>query len=216
MLLGEPTEEDLDLEIQIGLLGDEAERREAVTKLFNRYKGRLMIFLENKRPYLPAEDAASAVHDAILEIHRMAEERPKDLERPLRPLLFTIADRRAVDLWRKQSRRIRSDDELTEDIGNALAGTETGSAWREFCSVQDTGSLASEVREEFRAFVATLPKKQRLVAGVLADDLLLSDIEIAEELRTRWKLVVPVVEIKGAKQALMKKFREILKKKGVR
>ena len=50
----------------------------------------------------------------------------------------------------------------------------------------------------------------------MADDLLMTDSEIAQEIRERMGIVVPVVEVKGAKQALMKKFREILKKKGVR
>lgn len=215
MLLGESTDEDFDLEIQIGLLGDEEERQEAATKLFNRYKERLMIFLEKKRPCLPAEDAATAVHEAIIEIFKMAETRPKDLEKPLRPLLFTIADRRAVDLFRKQTRRVKSDDQITEEIGNSLKGTETGSAWSNFCCQRENKDRLSEVKREFNEFIVTLPKKQRLVAGVIADDFLLSDQEISEELRLRQNMVVPVVEIKGAKQALMKKFRELLKKKGL-
>jgi DNA-directed RNA polymerase specialized sigma24 family protein len=216
MLLGEPTEEDLDLEIQIGLLGGEEERREAITKLFNRYKERLMSFLEKKRPYLLPDAAATAINDAVIEIYRMAEERPQDLEAPLRPLLFTITDRRAVDQFRKQSRAVRSDDELTEQIGNALSRTKTGEAWQAFFTTSETRLLLAEVQEEFRAFVSTLPPKQRLVAGVLADDFLLSDLEIASELRKRWNTVATVLEVKGAKQALMKKFREILKKKGTR
>ena len=216
MLLGESTDEDFDLEIQIGLLGDEEERQEAATKLFNRYKKRLMIFLENKQPYLPAEDAATAVHEAIIEIYQMGETRPKDLEKPIRPLLFTIAARRAVDLFRKQSRRVKPDDRITEDIGEALRETETGSAWSDFCSQRINKERLFEVKQEFNEFVGTLPKKQRLVAGVIADDFLLSDQEISEELRLRRNLVVPVVEIKGAKQAVMKKFRELLKKKGIR
>jgi DNA-directed RNA polymerase specialized sigma24 family protein len=215
MLLEESTDEDFDLEIQIGLLGDEEERQDAATKLFNRYKERLMIFLENKRPYLSADDAATAVNDAIIEIFRMGETRPKDLEDPLRPLLFTIADRRAVDLWRKRSRRIKSDDQLTEDIGDALKESEIGNAWSDYCRQSEYRERLSEIKQEFNEFIVTLPKKQRLVAGVIADDFQLSDQEISEELRLRSNLVVPVVEIKGAKQALMKKFRELLKKKGL-
>jgi RNA polymerase sigma factor (sigma-70 family) len=215
MLLEKSTDEDFDLEIQIGLLGDEEERQEAATKLFNRYKERLMIFLENKRPYLPADDAATAVNEAIIEIFRMGETRPKDLESPLRPLLFTIADRRAIDLLRKQSRRIKSDDQITEDIGDALRDTDTGNAWSDFCRESENKERLSDIKQEFNEFIVTLPKKQRLVAGVIADDFQLNDHEISEELRLRSNMVVPVVEIKGAKQALMKKFRELLKKKGL-
>jgi DNA-directed RNA polymerase specialized sigma24 family protein len=215
MPLGDPTEEDLDLQIQVGLLGHEVERRDATTKLFNRYKERLMIWLENKHPLIPADDLATAVHNAFIEVYRMAEERPKALDDPLRPLLFTIADRRAVDEARKYLRRIRANDEIAKQIGEALDGTDTGAAWRAFCTSNENHSLGRAIREEFRAFAATLPRKQKLVAGVLVNDLLQCDGDIVSELRTR-NIVVTTIEVKGAKQALMKKFREILKKKGIR
>lgn len=215
MLLVEPKEEDLDLEAQLGLLGSENERRAAITGLFKRYKERLMAFLEHRHPVIPAEDLATAIHNAFIEIYRMADSRPKDLEEPLRPLLFTIADRRAVDEFRKYSRRVRAVDELAKHTETALDGTETGAAWRSFCTSSENNSLAKTIQEEFRVFVKTLPKKQKLVAGVLADDLLQNDSDIVCALRSQ-NILVTAMEVKGAKQALMKKFREILKKKGVR
>ena len=75
-----------------------------------------------------------------------------------------------------------------------MQGTDIGSAWRAFCS---TESLAQEIREEFHLFVGTLPKKQKLVAGIMADDLLMTDSDIAQEIRERMGIVVPVVEVKG-------------------
>jgi len=215
MLLGDPTEEDIDLEIQVGLLGDEQERREAITKLFSRYKERLMCWLENKHPLVPSDDLATAVHNAFIEVYRMAEDRPKALDDPLRPLLFTIADRRAVDESRKYLRRRRANDEIDKQIEAALGGTDTGAAWRAFCTSNENNLLASTIRKEFRAFAAALPRKQKVVAGVLINDLLQSDGDIVSELRSR-NIVLTTMEVKGAKQALMKKFREILKKKGIR
>ena len=206
-------EDDLDLEVQLGLLGSDAEKREAIRALFLRYRERLMCFLEKKRSYIPWDDAATAVNNAFIELYEMACKGILDVDKPLRPLLFTIADRRAIDEFRRGRSTRRTDDELAGDIGTALQGTDIASAWRALCS---TESLAKEIREEFHLFVGTLPKKQKLVAGIMADDLLITDSEIAQEIRERMGIVVPVVEVKGAKQALMKKFREILKKKGVR
>jgi DNA-directed RNA polymerase specialized sigma24 family protein len=205
-------EDDLDLGVQLGLLGSDTEKREAIRDLFIRYRERLMCFLEKKRPYIPADLAATAVNNAFIELYEMACEGTLDVEKSLRPLLFTIADRRAIDEIRKNRPPLRSDDELAADIGAALQGTDIGSAWRIFCQ---TGDLAEEIRDEFRAFVGTLPKKQKLIASVMADDLLMSDGEISQHLREHMGIVVPVMEVKGAKQALMKKFRDILKKKGV-
>jgi DNA-directed RNA polymerase specialized sigma24 family protein len=126
-------------------------------------------------------------------------------------LLFTVAKRRAIDLRRKASSRIRADAELTDEVGEYLAGTETGRDWR----LAVTLAKADEVRDEFRRFVGTLKGQQRRVASVMADSLpdWLTDQEIAEDVFTRSKMRLTVMEVKGAKNALMAKFREILKRK---
>jgi hypothetical protein len=74
---------------------------------------------------------------------------------------------------------------------------------------------AGEVAAEFRQFVGTLKGQQRRVASVMADFLpdWLTDQEIADEVLVRAKLKITVMEVKGAKNALMAKFREILKRK---
>ena len=46
-------EDDLDLELQLGLLGSDAEKREAIRALFLRYRERLMCFLEKNAPISP-------------------------------------------------------------------------------------------------------------------------------------------------------------------
>src|SRR6266498_2114484 len=89
------------------------------------------------------------------------------MDSPLHPLLFTIAKWRAIDLRRMASCRIRADVELTEEVGEYLAGTETGRDWR----LVVTLGKANEVSEEFRQFVGTLKGQQRRVASVMADFL---------------------------------------------
>ncbi len=92
-----------------------------------------------------------------------------------------------------------------------MTGTETGRDRR----LAVTLDKADEVRSEFRKFVGTLKGQQRRVASVMADFLpdWLTDQEIAEEVFVRSKMRITVMEVKGAKNALMAKFREIMKRK---
>jgi hypothetical protein len=100
---------------------------------------------------------------------------------------------------------------LSEEVGDYLKGTQTGRDW----SLAVTLGKAGEVCEEFRLFVGTLKGQQRRVASVMADSLpdWLSDHEIAGEVFERTGQRVTAMEVKGAKNALMAKFRAILKRK---
>lgn len=206
-------EMDLDLEAQLGLLGDDSEKRDAIRVLYLRYRERLMCFLESRIAYLPSDEAANAVNDTFKIIYEKACAGTLDVNRPLRPLLFNISYCRAVDAVRKRSARQKQDDEFAADIGEALSGTDTGSAWKIFCG---EGDLAENIFAEFRAFVPTLPPKQKMVAEIMADGVGWGPQEIAKEIYNRRRVVVSAVEVKGAKQALLNKFRDILKQKGVR
>lgn len=206
-------DQDFDLEVLVGLLGDSEEREAAVRRLFNRYGRPLMAYLRKKLPSLPAEDVASAVNDTFVAIFRKAEDGSLDVERPLKSLLFTIAKRRGVDLMRAKASRIPLDDQITEEIGSTLEGTAIGNAWSAACETEKV----AEIVEEFRRFVGTLPPQQKRVGSILADFLpdWLTDTEISDEIYRRWSQRVPVVSVKGAKQALKEKFREVLKRKGL-
>lgn len=205
-------ENDLDLEVQLGLLGDDTEKREAIAGLYKRYKERLMCFLEQRFPFLPSDEAATAVNDAFRSLYEMACEGRLNTERSLRSLLFTIAHRRGVDSIRQRVAREAKDEDFAAEIGAALSGTDTGSAWKTFSG---SDNLADKVFAEFRAFVPSLPPKQKLVAEAMSGGVALSDPDIVKEIYRTRRMVISAVEVKGAKQALMKKFREILKKKGV-
>lgn len=211
MWVANADDEELDLRARIGLLGTDAEREEGVKLLVSRFQRPIMKFLADRFADLSSDDRASVVHDAFLAVHEKALDRTLNVDSPLHPLLFTVAKRRAIDLRRKASRRIHADAELTEKVGDYLAGTETGRDWR----LAVTLDKADEVRDEFRKFVCTLKGQQRRVASVMADFLpdWLTDQEIAEEVFVRSKMRITVMEVKGAKNALMAKFREIMKRK---
>ena len=187
-------------------------KQEGVRLLERRYKRPMMAFLGERFSDLDAEDRASAINDALVEVYRMACDGTLDIENELGPLLFTIAQYRSIDQRRKNSRRIPAGMKLRELVGDYLAGTDTGADWRMAVVIEKAG----EVVDEFRQFVGTLKaKQQRRVASVMADRLpdWMSDREIADEIRERYGIHVSQLEVKGAKQALVQKFREILKRR---
>lgn len=211
MALLDPADEELDLEARIGLLGTQQEKQEALLLLIRRYEGPLMKFLGDHFADLNVDERASAIQDAFLVVHQMAENKTLDTDNPLSNLIFTIAKRRAIDARRKNSRQIKADGEITDEVANYLAGTQTGQDWRLAVILEKT----HEITAEFRQFVNTLKGQQRRVASVMADFLpdWLSDLEIAQEIFDRTQQRITTMEVKGAKNALMKKFRDILTRK---
>ena len=204
-------DQELDLRVRVGLLGSPPEREQAIDLLFSRFQKPLMKFLADRFADLDPDDRESAVHDTFLIVYAKAEDRTLDVDSPLVGLLFTVAKRKAIDLRRRASCRIRADVELTEEVGDYLAGTETGRDW----SLAVTLGKAAEVIVEFRQFIPSLKGQQRRVASVMADFLpdWLTDQEIADEVFIRTQRKITVMEVKGAKNALMAKFRTILKHK---
>src|SRR5208283_4707649 len=130
MWVADADDEELDLQARVGLLGTDEEREQAIGLLVARFEGPLMKFLADRFSDLSSDDRASAVQDAFRVIHAKAVNRTLEVDSPLHPLLFTIAKRRAIDLRRMASCRIRPDVELTEEVGKYLAGTQTGQDWR--------------------------------------------------------------------------------------
>lgn len=204
-------DEELDLRARIGLLGTPQEREQAIDLLYTRFEKPLMKFLADRFADLASDERASAVHDAFRVVFDKAVNGTLNVDLPLHPLLFTIAKWRAIDLRRMASSRIRADVDLTEEVGDYLAGTETGRDWR----LAVTLDKAGEVVDEFRQFVGGLKGQQRRVASVMADFLpdWLTDQDIVNEILVRTKQTITVMEVKGAKNALMAKFRTILKRK---
>jgi RNA polymerase sigma factor (sigma-70 family) len=203
--------EDLDLQCQLDLLGSEEERLKAFKLLFAEFKKPLMAYLDKKVPYIAAASAADAVQLTFIDLWEKITEGTFNPEGSLRSLLFTMARNKAVDLVRAGSHYTHLDDEFLTNSTENLKQTKVREAWKR---AQLMG-VAAEISAEFKKFVQSLPPKQKLVAAVMADFLpdWLDDRGIAEELFRRTGNVVPVVEVKGAKEALTKKFRDLLSKK---
>jgi hypothetical protein len=208
-----PEDEMLDLEARCLLLEhDLAKKQEAIRLLKTRYERPLMAFLGDLFGDLEHDERAMAVNDALSEIYRMSIAGTLDSNNELSGLIFTVAKYRAIDIRRHHSRRIPSAAKLPEGVGDYLKDTEVGSDWR----LAATLDYAVEIMEEFRAFTKSLKaRQQKRVASVMADALpdQMTDREIADEIFARFGSHVSQLEVKGAKQALMNKFRELLKRK---
>ena len=199
-----------DTEIKCLLLGDENERREAGDKILESFGFRLMGKL--REFFLLSEDEkGTVVHDTILEVLKKAEHADLDVDRPLVGLLLWICKCKAIDLSRQKQRETGRDDELTEGIAGVLADTQVGMAWRNAISNED----APAIRREFLAFIQTLPPQQKLVAGVLADNLgfVLPQEEIARKIYGSTGKTVSKIAIKGALSQIRQKFKTVLKRK---
>jgi hypothetical protein len=199
-----------DTEIKCLLLGDESERQKAGDSLLQQFGVRLMGKLR-RFPVLSDDEKGTVIHDTILEVLKKAEQADLDLDKPLIGLLLWICQCKAIDLTRQKTREIGKDDELTEEIGEALADTNVGLAWKEAISNED----APAIRNEFLAFVQTLPAQQKLVAGVLADNFgfRLSHEEIAQRIFQASGKTVSKIAIKGALSVIRQKFKTILERK---
>lgn len=204
-------DEQLDLQARIGLLGPPEEREAAIELLYSRFSKPLMKYLADRFSDLNSDERASVVQDVFMAVHTKAVEQSLNVDEPLTGFLFTVAKNKAIDLRRKHSSRIRADVELTEEVGDYLVGTDTGRDW----NLAVVLGKAAEVSEEFRRFVGTLKGQQRKVASVMADFLpdWLENQEIADEIFVRTGKRSTVMEVKGAKIALMAKFKAILKQK---
>lgn len=202
--------EELDLRVRCGLLGTPEEQEEAIVLLFNEYRRPIMGFLRKNFSDLSSDELASAVQDTFIAADNN-KRRLGETDEPLSRFLFTVANRRGIDARRKRARRIQTDDEITDEIAKTLDKTFTKLAWDEARSANRT----QEIIEEFRAFVPTLKGQQFRVAVVFADHMpyLLTDREIADEIFARTNVIIPVVEVKGARAAMLKKFRELLKRR---
>jgi RNA polymerase sigma-70 factor, ECF subfamily len=98
-----------------------------------------------RRRIRDAAEAEDAVQDALLTLHQLRH--TYDPERPIRPWLVAICERRCIDRLRRQGRR-RGREQTIEESHEAIA------------SSAPLPDAAAEARE-LRAAVAELPESQR-------------------------------------------------------
>ncbi|HRI81256.1 MAG TPA: hypothetical protein PLF88_02385 [Opitutaceae bacterium] len=207
-----PEDETLDLEARCLLLeSDPGQKEQGIRLLKQRYERPVMAFLADHFPDLPADERATAINDAWLEIYHRSIEGSLDMDRELAGLIFTVAKRRAIDARRRHATDGDRAAHLAEHVGDYLVGTSIGADWRMAAIREHT----ADISREFREFVKTLKApQQRRVATVMADALpdWMTDREIADEVKRRFGVHLSTLEVKGAKQAMLSKLRALLKR----
>ena len=180
-----------DTEIKCLLLGDENERQKAGDELFQSFNHRLMGKLREFF-WLSEDEKDRSSMIQSLRCSGWLKEATLDVERPLVGLLLRICRFKAIDLSRHKRRKAGwdgesgKDEELTEDIAEALVDTKVGLAWKHATSNED----APAIRKEFLTFIQSLPAQQKLVGGILADN---SGVQFVpgrnrqQNLRVHWK-----------------------------
>ncbi len=203
-----PTEQEDDLDIRLGLIGNGEEIEMAVRAAYETYKRRIVGFVRRQASGLSSDAVADITQETFISLYDAACKGNFDAEQRLLPFLLTLARFRTIDELRRHQRRTRTEEQFVTDMSLYLVGTDAGYEWTQAA----IGGRASEIQNLFYAFVATLPPVQRRIAQAVADHLPndLTDTQIAEVVYERCDERPTVVQIKSAKAQFRMKFKHIL------
>lgn len=211
-LKGEPKTDrpaELDTEeISILLIGDEAERKQAIELIDKHLQRAIARKIRYAAPGLPPDELLEVYGDVLLGVWKAAKEGRFDPDRPLLPFLFTLAQRKAYDRLRKRSRVQKAREELLDAVAERLAGTEVGAAWEEVVAREDGQRMNGIIRDT----VARMPARQRQVASVVIECFpsIPTPQEIRQEIYETTGEQLTVVAVKRAWQEARAKLREQL------
>ena len=204
-----------ETEIVLKLIGTDREREEGLSLAFKKHGQTVFRYIVHLAPGLPTDCQQEAVLEALRALHRMAGEPDFDADRPLLPLLFTLAKRKTIDQLRRFvprrefEERLEDEADLAAEVARRLIGTDIGAEWRLAASLE----RAREIQDRFRALIPTLPPVQRLVAQVMADALPgdLKDNEVADAINALSGQRPTVVQVRSARVQIRDKFRVTVK-----
>lgn len=143
-----------DVDVRRLLAGDESGISEAFERIEKTLRGKFMQGARERMPWLGAEDLADIWQDTLRDLLSAVRSRRVDLGRALRPWLWTVFQRRALDhvgLERRQ--RL-----MWERAKERLRGTSVG-ALVESLSEEER----SRLMERIRRAVDGLPERQKSV-----------------------------------------------------
>ncbi|MCI0534083.1 MAG: hypothetical protein L0Z50_02530 [Verrucomicrobiales bacterium] len=197
-------------EIKLNLCGTTAQRQRALETLWIDRRDEVMAYVERHFPGLPSGTGAEIVASAFEDLVEKIDDPKFDWDEPLRPLLIKIAYRRAVDELRKWQIRPMSKADFYDFAGEEVLETDIAQAW----AVQVRSGEANETHQKFRDFVLTLPRLQRQIGQVIAENLpeRLEHSAICDEVFRRTGKRPTGAAIKSALRELRRKFRELINK----
>jgi len=198
-----------DEQVRILLIGTTEEVDQGLTLIHTHLCRRICAWLR-RRPWaawMSSEDLADTWQDVLLGVLSAVRDGRFDADRPVIPLLLSIARARAIDRCRRKD----SSERALAAVGEALQGTRVGLAWQ--------ARLARERQEMLacvREVVLGLPEKQRRVMQAFIDGY--PDTASMETLRIEVSSVSgqeeTVAAVKRALQEARQKVRERLRAQG--
>jgi RNA polymerase sigma factor (sigma-70 family) len=190
------------------LSGDELARGEAIYLIDKELRHAIVKKIRHSAPSLAPQSVAEAYQDTLLSVWQIARAGHFNPEKPLLPLLFAVAQRRAVDCLRKRCRREVDYDQLLNVVSSRLKDTNTGEAWHALAQRE----TARKTMHALRDVVAHLPPRQREVASIIVDAFpdVLSVEEMRQAVAEETGRQVTLAAVKRAWQEARKKTRRCL------
>ena len=157
-------DEDAEVEIKLLLLGKTDEVVEGFNRIDRILRKKVACWVRHRRPALHPQDLADVWQETLIDLHKMVVKEQFDADGSLTSLLCTIAERRAIDLIRKNGNTVTLDEEALAAVAASLRGTEIGMRWRALDRLE-----RKEVLDSLGVWIRELPAKQRLVMQVFRD-----------------------------------------------
>jgi DNA-directed RNA polymerase specialized sigma24 family protein len=195
-------------EISLLLIGTQDEQKRAINLIDKHLRGALCFKIRQVALSLNSEELAQVYQEVLLNVWDAAREKRYDANQPLLPFLFTLAQRRAVDLIRKTRIRRKGELELLDEIAETLKDTRVGEAWQ-IVVKRDDGRKRLEL---MRRSIARMPRRQRQVAEVVIERFHEEPThqDICDEIYKKTGEHLTVVMVKGAWREARKKIKEVL------
>lgn len=159
------SEDELDVYLKLEMIEGEDRARKAADTAFLSYRRRVMAFLRKKYSSYESEDLADILQKSFIELYENGIASKIDEDIPLLKQLCVIADRRAIDHYRSKASKQKGLEIYYDEVGNALRGTLIGRQWESAKDIEQR----TAIQIDFRRFIKTLPKSERIVANAWAN-----------------------------------------------
>lgn len=195
-----------DEEIRLLLMEEDHESvGKALAVLLAEHRVRLRAMVRKKFSYFSESEVVDVLYETFRSLRAGLEAKTVDLNRPLAPLLYKVAYRRAQDLHRKRSAAKRNQIDYYADMAVILVEEGFIAEWN---AMARSGS-AAQILEEFTLLLPSLPRRQAAIAQAIADAfpsaLSLEELCAEVEKLTGERISIPAA--KSARDEVRKKMR---------
>lgn len=194
-----------DVDVRRLLAGDESGIAEAFQRIERTLRGKFMQGARDRMPWLGAEDLADIWQDTLRDLLSAIRGGRVDLGRALRPWLWTVFQRRALDHVGEERRQRL----MWERAKERLRGTSVG-ALVESLSAEERARVMGRIRRA----VETLPERQKAVIQTFIEryPLLKTREDLRRALSERTGKEETGASVRRAMEEARRKVAEILRR----